>query len=216
MHQITTDISGNTQAAQAKREADGAEQEEGDQELIDDMYIVLPGVATVTDGKPTVGPSSAYKVELNLENELELLITPIDDKGKKLSKGKKLFLNGFDWALGNPVARAFFGLGASSGEIAEGVAGAVEESVVQFEGMGPEGYNLRMAGSQQYVVVRSKREHELSQHMLAPEVKDVSKYCLCPMPGSLISISVEAGQEVVEGQQIAIVEAMKMQVCPTH
>ena len=47
--------------------------------------------------------------------------------------------------------------------------------------------------------------------MLAEEVKDFSKYLMCPMPGSLVSLDVSAGDVVVAGQQLAVVEAMKMQ-----
>jgi propionyl-CoA carboxylase alpha chain len=47
--------------------------------------------------------------------------------------------------------------------------------------------------------------------MLAPEKKDYSNMLLCPMPGTLVSIAVEEGSHVVDGQPIAVVEAMKMQ-----
>lgn len=60
-------------------------------------------------------------------------------------------------------------------------------------------------------MIRSPREHALSAHMLAPEKKDFSNMLLCPMPGTLVSIDVSAGDEVVEGQAVAVVEAMKMQ-----
>jgi propionyl-CoA carboxylase alpha chain len=39
----------------------------------------------------------------------------------------------------------------------------------------------------------------------------VSKMLVSPMPGLLVSVSVEEGDEVQPGQQIAVVEAMKMQ-----
>ena len=47
--------------------------------------------------------------------------------------------------------------------------------------------------------------------MLEPEKKDVSKFLMCPMPGTLISCSVKEGQAVELGQQLVVVEAMKMQ-----
>jgi propionyl-CoA carboxylase alpha chain len=56
------------------------------------------------------------------------------------------------------------------------------------------------------------REQELSSYMLPPAVTDTSRFLLCPMPGTLISISVVPGQKVEAGQQLAVVEAMKMQV----
>ena len=40
---------------------------------------------------------------------------------------------------------------------------------------------------------------------------DTSRFLLCPMPGLVVKISVEEGQEVQEGQALATVEAMKME-----
>lgn len=83
--------------------------------------------------------------------------------------------------------------------------------LVQYLGRTPEGYLLRYLGSEQEVIVRTPREHQLAHHMLAPEKKDFSKFLLCPMPGTLISSSVHEGQKVEAGQQLVVVEAMKMQ-----
>jgi len=47
--------------------------------------------------------------------------------------------------------------------------------------------------------------------MLPEEKVDVSAFLLCPMPGTLVSCTVEAGQRVEAGQELAVVEAMKMQ-----
>ena len=83
---------------------------------------------------------------------------------------------------------------------------------IQYEGRSKfGGYHVRHLGSQQDIVVRSVAQHTLAKHMLAPEVKDVSNFLLCPMPGTLISLSVAEGQTVEAGQQLAVVEAMKMQ-----
>ncbi|MEY2885083.1 MAG: Acetyl-/propionyl-coenzyme carboxylase alpha chain, partial [Pseudomonadota bacterium] len=40
---------------------------------------------------------------------------------------------------------------------------------------------------------------------------DMSKYLLCPMPGLIVSIAVKEGDKVEAGQQLATVEAMKME-----
>jgi propionyl-CoA carboxylase alpha chain len=40
---------------------------------------------------------------------------------------------------------------------------------------------------------------------------DMSKYLLCPMPGLIVSIAVKPGDKVEAGQQLATVEAMKME-----
>ena len=48
--------------------------------------------------------------------------------------------------------------------------------------------------------------------MLPEEKVDYSNFVLCPMPGTLVSCSVEDGELVEIGQEVAVVEAMKMQV----
>ena len=46
-----------------------------------------------------------------------------------------------------------------------------------------------------------------------PEKKapDTSKLLLCPMPGLIVKVDVEVGDEVQEGQALCTVEAMKME-----
>ena len=48
-------------------------------------------------------------------------------------------------------------------------------------------------------------------HMIEKIPPDLSKYLLCPMPGLLVALHVEIGEVVVEGQPLAVVEAMKME-----
>ena len=69
-----------------------------------------------------------------------------------------------------------------------------------------------MYGADKQCLVQSPREYELSKHMLPPKVVDTSDFVLSPMPGTLISFSVKEGDQVEVGQELCIVEAMKMQV----
>ena len=47
---------------------------------------------------------------------------------------------------------------------------------------------------------------------MKPKVEeDNSNSLLCPMPGLLIAVNVQAGEEVVSGQVLCTVEAMKME-----
>ncbi|WP_373492099.1 acetyl-CoA carboxylase biotin carboxylase subunit [Parasphingorhabdus sp.] len=48
-------------------------------------------------------------------------------------------------------------------------------------------------------------------HMIEKIPPDLSKYLLCPMPGLLVALHVGEGEAVVEGQPLAVVEAMKME-----
>jgi len=73
------------------------------------------------------------------------------------------------------------------------------------------GYRLLHAGSQADIRVRSQKGAELYLLMPEKQAPDTSKLLMSPMPGLLLSVSVEAGQEVKAGEELAVVEAMKME-----
>ena len=68
-----------------------------------------------------------------------------------------------------------------------------------------------MYGATSICLVQSPREYELSKFMHVPKVVDTSDVVMSPMPGTLISLAVEEGDHVEVGQELCIVEAMKMQ-----
>ena len=73
---------------------------------------------------------------------------------------------------------------------------------------------VQMHGAQySNCLVQSPKEYELSKHMLPPVIEDTSNFVMSPMPGTLISFSegVSVGELVKEGQELCVVEAMKMQ-----
>ncbi len=74
-----------------------------------------------------------------------------------------------------------------------------------------EGYRIRYRGADLAVKVRTPRAAELAALMPEKAPADTSKMLLCPMPGLVVSITVEEGDEVFEGQPLATVEAMKME-----
>ncbi|WP_332772704.1 acetyl-CoA carboxylase biotin carboxyl carrier protein subunit, partial [Phenylobacterium sp.] len=51
----------------------------------------------------------------------------------------------------------------------------------------------------------------LHEKLPPKQAADTSKLILSPMPGLVVSLDVAVGQEVKTGEQVAIVEAMKMQ-----
>ena len=73
------------------------------------------------------------------------------------------------------------------------------------------GFRIRSRGADLDVHVRSPRQHELVQLMPEKIAPDTSRLLLCPMPGLIVKIDVEVGQEVQEGQALCTVEAMKME-----
>ncbi|WP_212525360.1 acetyl/propionyl/methylcrotonyl-CoA carboxylase subunit alpha [Actibacterium sp. MT2.3-13A] len=73
------------------------------------------------------------------------------------------------------------------------------------------GYRIRTRGADLKVQVFTPRQAELAALMPEKLPPDTSKLLLCPMPGLIVKIDVEEGQEVQEGQALCTVEAMKME-----
>jgi propionyl-CoA carboxylase alpha chain len=73
------------------------------------------------------------------------------------------------------------------------------------------GWRLRQLGVDVRVQVFSPRIAELARLMKEKVAPDTSSLLLCPMPGLIVSIAVNEGDEVQEGQTLAVVEAMKME-----
>ncbi len=73
------------------------------------------------------------------------------------------------------------------------------------------GFRIRNRGADLKVHVRRPRQAELAKLMPEKLPPDTSKMLLCPMPGLVVKIDVEVGQEVQEGQALCTIEAMKME-----
>jgi propionyl-CoA carboxylase alpha chain len=73
------------------------------------------------------------------------------------------------------------------------------------------GMRLRHRGADLKVAVLTPRHAELAQRMPEKAPPDTSKLLLCPMPGLVVRIDVAEGDEVFDGQALAMVEAMKME-----
>jgi propionyl-CoA carboxylase alpha chain len=75
----------------------------------------------------------------------------------------------------------------------------------------PGGFRIRNRGADLKVHVRTPRQAELADLMPEKLPPDTSKMLLCPMPGLIVKVDVEVGDEVQEGQALCTVEAMKME-----
>lgn len=72
-------------------------------------------------------------------------------------------------------------------------------------------YRLWHDGSQADIRIVSPMVAGLLAHMPVKEAPDLSKYLLSPMPGLLVSLAVEEGDVINAGQELAVLEAMKME-----
>ena len=100
-----------------------------------------------------------------------------------------------EWSLGQPLFQALVN--------GKSVSVQIETSTV--------GYRLFYRGAEINARVLSPMAAQLSVHMLYKPPADMSKFLLSPMPGLLVKLAVEVGQEVKEGEELAVVEAMKME-----
>jgi propionyl-CoA carboxylase alpha chain len=100
-----------------------------------------------------------------------------------------------DWTPGNPVVEAE-------------VNGA--HTSVQLDNRGAS-YRIFHRGASIEARILSPRAASLVTHMIEREPPDMSKFLLSPMPGLLVRLTVEEGDEVKAGEELAAVEAMKME-----
>jgi len=73
------------------------------------------------------------------------------------------------------------------------------------------GFTLTYMGTNFDIDVISRREDLLSRHMIDREHIEQTTALVSPMAGLLVSVAVKVGDKVVKGQELAVVEAMKMQ-----
>ncbi|MDO5693278.1 MAG: acetyl/propionyl/methylcrotonyl-CoA carboxylase subunit alpha [Pseudomonadota bacterium] len=66
-------------------------------------------------------------------------------------------------------------------------------------------------GTQLDAIVMGHRTAELHRLMPHKAPPDMSKFVLSPMPGLLVQVAVQPGQEVKAGERVAVIEAMKME-----
>ena len=85
-----------------------------------------------------------------------------------------------------------------------------QNMVVQVRKESPR-YQLIHKGKIVMALISEQRVAELNQLMPEKIPQDMSKFLLSPMPGLLIKVCVKEGQEVKAGEELAVVEAMKME-----
>jgi propionyl-CoA carboxylase alpha chain len=114
---------------------------------------------------------------------------------KFLPDGRTLSLTDIDWKPGKATFR-----GALDGKV---FTVAVKPAA--------EGFVIRHRATTLSVLVLTPRSAELHEKLPPKKAADTSKMILSPMPGLVVTLDVTEGQSVRAGEQVAIIEAMKMQ-----
>ncbi len=134
-----------------------------------------------------------YVVQIDTHS-IEVTVHPVKN-GHEVTCDGKTFSVISDWQFGQPLF-----IGTVDGK----------PVCVQVERRGVR-YRLFHHGVGYDVNVWSPHVAQLAKHMPVKVPPDLSKFLLSPMPGLLVSVAVEAGQEVKAGEALAVVEAMKME-----
>lgn len=91
------------------------------------------------------------------------------------------------------------------------IDGASSTLQIQRVSDGSNKYVIQASGTAFVVDIHTEQEAKLARYMPVIALKDTSKLVLSPMPGVVFSVNVKVGDKVVPGQEVAVVEAMKMQ-----
>ena len=75
----------------------------------------------------------------------------------------------------------------------------------------PGGLQISRQGRVAHTQALTKLEHELYELVPEKKVADTSNLIMSPMPGKVLHVYVAAGETVEAGQEIAVIEAMKME-----
>ncbi|KAI8809130.1 carbamoyl-phosphate synthase L chain, ATP binding domain-containing protein [Cladochytrium replicatum] len=134
------------------------------------------------------GYDESVKVGVSLVNECTYQVT-IDGETSTVTS---------DWALETPLLHAQ-------------LSSLSTPTTIQYLAAQPLGYKLQFHGTQYDVTVQTPSQAVLSKYMKPKATLDLSNSIVSPMPGTVVSVSVKAGDVVAEGSEVAVVEAMKMQ-----
>jgi propionyl-CoA carboxylase alpha chain len=135
----------------------------------------------------------AWVVRLGSEN-VAVRTEPAGDELAVEVEGTRLKM-AVDWQPGQLLARVRFGRRAAT---------------VQVDPC-PEGYRLSHGGVQLQALVRTREAAEYAARIPEKAPPDTSKFLISPMPGLIVSIAVGRGDPVKAGQELLILEAMKME-----
>ncbi|HEX7197890.1 MAG TPA: biotin/lipoyl-containing protein, partial [Dongiaceae bacterium] len=178
----------------------GAEADDNDRRLLAAIAVVVHHRTVLRDAhvsgrlSPPKPKGGADYVVVMGETHLPMTVAETAGGHAVIGAGSSIELTG-DWRPGDTLYQAR----ADGGEV-----------TVQVDRAGI-GYRLSRGGVTETVKVLSPTAAELARLMPVKQPPDMSRFLLSPMPGLLVSLAVAPGEEVKAGQELATVEAMKME-----
>lgn len=132
---------------------------------------------------------------INIDDNLYPILVRPTEQGYNIRHEKKRLFVRSNWILGSTLFRGIVN------------DKAVSVKIDKFDG----GYLLTHGGVTSKVTIRLPRIAELEKFMINSNNADLSTCINAPLSGKVVALRVEEGQEVKAGQEILIIEAMKME-----
>jgi propionyl-CoA carboxylase alpha chain len=130
-----------------------------------------------------------YYVDVSLEDARGVVIVEINHKTTIIMKPR--------WDVGSTIFKS--------------VMNDKHSVIMQVVKRSVSGLKVTFQGTDFNIKVRSQKQHELEKYMPYYPPPDTSKLLMAPMPGAIVSVAVKPGDKVVAGQELVVMEAMKMQ-----
>jgi propionyl-CoA carboxylase alpha chain len=146
-----------------------------------------------------MAPFYHESLAVTVNGEVHTVSVVINEDGSltvSLDGGDEVTISEMDFRPGNPVFQA-----KANGE-------AFTVQYVEHKG---HHQTLSLCGTDFDITVRTAEEQRCFEILPPKQERKADNYVATPMPGTLISLSVAEGDVVFEGQEVAVVEAMKMQ-----
>ena len=175
----------------------------------------------VTPDDPTLLISAAACIHRAYQERASMISGQIQGRQRIVSDDWVVLMNGEESTVSVTLRDGGYDLSLKSGRVAIETNWKMGEPLFQGEMEGQRfciqversgiAYRLTHAGAEVDVLVMNPRTAELQALMPVKKAPDTSKFLLSPMPGLLVSLSVTKGQGVKAGEELAVVEAMKME-----
>ncbi len=126
---------------------------------------------------------------VRLASQADAMTVTFEDEGRTVT------LSHVDWRPGLPLFKARIDGVPFSAHVMPALEGLV----------------IRHRAARSRVLVLTPNSAELHARLPEKQAADTSRLIVSPMPGLVVSMDVQLGQEVKEGETVAVIEAMKMQ-----
>ncbi len=152
--------------------------------------------AKISDQTPGRERAIGARWVVNVDGaDYNIYVRPDQDHGYFITHNRRLIAVKTQWKLGRRLFQATI-----NGK-------TVSVQIKHLE----EGYVLTYGGSDVVVRVRSPRVAELAQFMPKPHNKNKHDQLVAPIAGLIIGLKVKEGEKVTRGQELLVIEAMKME-----